>query len=65
MESQLSDYPTTLKEDRKLLMSKDLSINYMNCIILRKGEKEVLHFYQTMAKKMIRYIRGGGGQKGL
>lgn len=46
-------------------MSKDLSINYMNCIILRKGEKEILLFYLTMAKKMIRYLRGGGGQKGL
>jgi hypothetical protein len=37
VESQLLAYPTTLKEDVKLLMSKDLNINYLNCLILRKG----------------------------
>lgn len=37
VESQLQSYPTTLKEDRKLLLSKDLSTNYFNCLILRLG----------------------------
>lgn len=37
VESQLQSYPTTLKEDRKLLLSNDLSTNYFNCLILRLG----------------------------
>ena len=31
-----------------------------NVVILRKGEKEVLAFYQTMCKKMIKLFSSGG-----
>lgn len=37
-------------------MSKD--INFKNVVILRKGEKEILIFYQRMARKMIKYLNG-------
>ena len=44
----LERYPTTLEEDIELLESDDISSflghNKRNCVLLRKGEKEILHF---------------------
>jgi hypothetical protein len=37
LETQLSLYPTTLKDDKRLLNTKSLDRNLYNCIVLRKG----------------------------
>ncbi len=31
-------------------------MNRYNCVVLRMGEKEVLRFYQEMARKMVRFM---------
>ena len=36
-----------------------------NVVVLRKGEKEVLSFYQTMCKKMIKYFSNEGRKDDL
>lgn len=52
----MKGYPTSLKEDRKLLTSRELGYNLTNIITLRKGEKEILLFYQQMGRKLVRYL---------
>lgn len=59
MKSQLDGYPTTIKEDEKILRSAafyNLGINLINCVRMRLGEKRVLEFYIKMAKKMIEFF---------
>lgn len=41
----LDRFPTTLEEDVKLLEGGGLTMNMRNCVIMRHGEKEVLHAY--------------------
>ena len=52
---KLKEYPTSLSDDRKLLREVS-DPNLRNIILLRKGEKEVLLFYQTMGRRMVRYL---------
>jgi histone-lysine N-methyltransferase SETD3 len=40
---QLDGYPTTLEEDQAILDMYDQDFNTRNCIILRMGEKKILH----------------------
>jgi len=51
-EETLKGFDTSLEEDLKLLddVDKKLTINQRNCIIMRKGEKEILHAYIELAK---------------
>ena len=52
----LSNYPTTLHEDIAILQQDDkdgaLGFNKRNCILFRKGEKVVLHFFKHQATKV-------------
>lgn len=41
------------------MAGKHLHNNYVNCLTLRMGEKEVLLFYQIMARKILRYLQKG------
>jgi len=42
----LKQFDTSLEEDNKLLNSgKDLTMNLRNCVVMRRGEKEILHAY--------------------
>ena len=42
---QLEKYPTTHKEDLKILeTNKDLTYNQRNCVIMRSGEKQVSYY---------------------
>jgi histone-lysine N-methyltransferase SETD3 len=43
-EHALSRFDTTLAEDDELLSTARLSTNQRNCILMRRGEKRVLHF---------------------
>lgn len=55
LEEQLKEYPTTLLQDRKILEEPNsLSVNVTNCILLRKGEKEILHYFLKIAQRMSR-----------
>jgi len=51
-EDTLKGFDTTLEEDLKLLedVDKKLTMNQRNTLIMRKGEKEVLHAYIDLAK---------------
>jgi histone-lysine N-methyltransferase SETD3 len=51
-EQTLKGFATSLEEDNKLLQDKksDLTMNVRNCIIMRRGEKEVLHAYINLAR---------------
>jgi len=40
---QLKCYPTTLEKDLELLKTNTLTTNQRNCVLLRSGEKEILH----------------------
>jgi len=41
----LGEFSTTLDEDNKLLEEAKLTMNMRNCVLMRRGEKEVLHAY--------------------
>jgi histone-lysine N-methyltransferase SETD3 len=41
----LAGFPTTLDEDNKLLQAGGLTMNIRNCVVMRRGEKQVLHAY--------------------
>lgn len=49
----LRTFTTTLDEDAEILKDKDkkLTMNIRNCVIMRRGEKEVLHAYIFLAKQ--------------
>jgi hypothetical protein len=57
MTDKLRDYPTSLADD-KCLLQTILEPNLSNVITLRRGEKEVLLFYQTMSRRMARLFGG-------
>ena len=44
----LSGFETTLAEDNQLLLRNDLTQNQRNCVIVRRGEKQVLQHYIDM-----------------
>lgn len=52
-QTSLAKYKTTLEEDRELLKGNSLTQNQKNCTLIRLGEKEILHFYITMAPIMM------------
>ena len=60
MEQRIQEYPTSLVQDKRLLENCE-DQNLKNVLILRKGEKEVLTFYETMSRKMVRWLSSGRG----
>jgi len=60
-ERMLTLFDSTLEDDNKLCKQdreekdpkKKLNMNFRNCLMMRRGEKEVLHFYIEMAKECI------------
>lgn len=58
-EGMLKHYDTTLEEDNKILKDPKLklSMNLRNCVLMRRGEKEVYHFYIEMAKECIPFLQ--------
>ncbi|WP_224373169.1 SETD3 family histone-lysine N-methyltransferase [Hyalangium versicolor] len=49
-ERRLAGYATSLEEDERLLMEEALLPNARNCILLRRGEKWLLHSYAVRAR---------------
>jgi len=50
-EDILKTFDTTLESDNKLLESdKGLTMNQRNCVVMRRGEKEILNAYVDLAK---------------
>lgn len=47
-ETSLTKYPETLNEDIELLQ-QELTENQRNCVLMRQGEKEILHWYLAFA----------------
>jgi len=49
----LKQFDTSLEEDNKLLAdpgeNKKLTLNFRNCVVMRRGEKEILHAYINLA----------------
>lgn len=59
MTAKLGEYPTSMIEDKRALQAcKDSNMG--NVIILRRGEKEVLNFYQSMSRRIVRYLESNG-----
>ncbi len=58
-EAMLKNFETTLEEDNKILKDPKLklSMNLRNCVLMRRGEKEVYHFYIDMAKECIPFLQ--------
>jgi len=38
-------YQTTLEQDIEILKQDDITFNKRNCVLIRKGEKEILHYF--------------------
>jgi histone-lysine N-methyltransferase SETD3 len=49
----LSGFPTTLEQDNKILQDPEhkLTMNIRNCVLMRRGEKEVCHAYIDLAPR--------------
>ena len=60
-DASLSKYDTTIQEDLDLLekddQEKSLTQNERNSVILRSGEKKILHFLKDAAKDIRRLAR--------
>ena len=56
---RLREYPTSMAEDKRLLVGCNDG-NLSNVVQLRRGEKEVLSFYQTMGRRMIGFLKCEG-----
>jgi histone-lysine N-methyltransferase SETD3 len=54
----LAGFDTTLEEDNKILEDPDhkLTMNIRNCVLMRRGEKEVLHAYIDLAARALRWV---------
>jgi histone-lysine N-methyltransferase SETD3 len=50
-ENVLNGFETTLEEDNKLLET-NLTMNIRNCVLMRRGEKEILHAYMDLAERI-------------
>jgi hypothetical protein len=55
--SALAAFDTTVADDEALLLSPALSANFRNAVIVRHGEKKVLHFYQRLARESSPIVR--------
>ena len=58
--TSLASYPNTLEEDNELL-AKDaekqhLTFNQRNCVLFRKGEKEILNWFIELANYCIKIL---------
>lgn len=53
----LRDFDTTLGEDEELLRSQSLTPNERNAIVVRQGEKRVLHHYLEMTRVVGGFLR--------
>ena len=60
-DKNLSRYPTTLQEDIELLAKDDqepsLGFNIRNCILYRKGEKDILHYLKDCCDKIQKCVK--------
>jgi hypothetical protein len=57
-EEALAKFDTTLEEDDALLRSNQLTdSNVRNCVIMRRGEKQVLRFWTNLADTAIPLLR--------
>jgi hypothetical protein len=59
MGGRLREYPQSMAEDRRILQGCE-DQNRINVVMLRRGEKEVLVFYQTMSRIVVRFLESGG-----
>ena len=50
MEARLSQYPTSLEQDMEMLKTQQLTENERNIVVLRKGEKVVLHWHLQLVE---------------
>jgi len=50
----LKGFPTSLADDNKMLLDGDrkLTMNIRNCLIMRRGEKEVLHAWIDLSERL-------------
>ena len=48
----LKGFDTTLEQDNKILEEGKLTMNVRNCVLMRRGEKEVLHAWIDLAKTL-------------
>jgi len=48
----LQGFDTTLEEDNKILETQKLTMNIRNCVLMRRGEKEVLHAWIDLDKTL-------------
>jgi len=56
-ESRLAAFDTTLEEDERLLREGGLSSNARTCIMLRRGEKRLLHAYAELVRTCLPLLR--------
>lgn len=56
-EAALTKYPTTLEEDYAILQSTQLTENQENCVLMRSGEKEVLHWWIEFTREMVNILQ--------
>lgn len=52
----LDGFDTTLDQDNALLDDPSLAVNLRNAILMRRGEKQVAHFYRELALEAIRVL---------
>jgi hypothetical protein len=52
----LRRFPTSLEEDEALLRSHWLSRNARNAILMRRGEKRVLHYFRDLAAATVPWL---------
>lgn len=64
VDKALSEYPTTLDEDKELLekdaKENSLSLNQKNCIRYRMSEKKVLHFLKDCSRQILEFANMTG-----
>jgi histone-lysine N-methyltransferase SETD3 len=56
-ETRLAGFDTTLEEDERLLREGGLTSNARNCIMLRRGEKRLLHAYTELVRTCLPLLR--------
>jgi histone-lysine N-methyltransferase SETD3 len=52
-EERLADYATSLEEDERILREEKLSHNARNCVLLRRGEKQILQLYARSCRGLL------------
>lgn len=56
-EARLAGFDTSLEEDELLLHEVDFARNERNCLLLRRGEKRLLHAYAGLARTFLPLLR--------